>query len=119
MGSGRAMGEPLQDRLTFRAALDMLLDGGVSPITERVGAEQAQGPLPRAGQHDYQPSPIEWPSSAGLPTVRHALAFVAEHPGHPLPGGIHRGMGHPQGLGGPLDGPVADGDQPEASHVGA
>jgi hypothetical protein len=30
-------------------------------------------------------------------------AVVAEHPGHPLLGGIDRSPGHPQGLGGPLD----------------
>ncbi len=38
-GIGATMGEPLQERLTIRAALDMLLDGGVCRITERVGAE--------------------------------------------------------------------------------
>ena len=40
-GIGVPMGEPLQDRLAFRAALDVLLDGGVRPITDGVGAEQA------------------------------------------------------------------------------
>ncbi len=39
-GIAAPMGEPLQDRLTFRAALDMLFDGGVSPLTERIGAKQ-------------------------------------------------------------------------------
>ncbi len=38
-GIAALMGEPLQVRLTFRAALDMLFDRGVRPITERVGAE--------------------------------------------------------------------------------